>query len=50
MGDNELESGKAQLKEMATGNITEVSLDELSNALMNAKHSAALESLSTAIL
>lgn len=50
LGDNELESGKAQLKEMATGNITEVSLDELSDALMNAKHSAALESLSTAIL
>ena len=50
LGDNELESGKAQLKEMATGNITEVSLDELCDALMNAKHSAALESLNSAIL
>ncbi len=50
LGDNELESGKAQLKEMATGNVTEVSLDELCDALMNAKHSAALESLNKAIL
>ena len=50
LGDNELESGKAQLKEMATGNITEVSIAELGDALLSAKHAAALQSLTEAIM
>ncbi len=50
LGDNELESGKAQLKEMATGNLTEIEISNICDALGEAKHSAALQSLTDAIV
>ncbi len=50
LGDNELEAGRVRLKNMASGGETEVSLDNLSEELLNALHSSALEKLEESIL
>ena len=34
LGDNEIETGKAVLKEMATGEQREIALDEIADALL----------------
>lgn len=50
LGDNELEAGRVRLKNMTSGGETEVSLDNLSEELLNALHSSALEKLEESIL
>ncbi len=45
IGDNELECGRATLKNMQSGETAEIALDKLSAALFDAKYSRALESL-----
>ena len=50
LGDNELETGKANIKCMATGVQTGVELSRLSDELMSLKNAAALESLCDAAL
>ncbi len=45
LGDNELETGKANIKCMATGVQTEVELSHLSDELMTLKNTAALDAL-----
>ena len=48
LGDNELESGKANIKCMKTGELSEVALDTLSDELMAIKNRAALDELAEA--
>ncbi len=50
LGDNEIDLGNARLKNMATGEETEVSLDNLSDCLLKAVNNYALENLAEAIL
>lgn len=50
LGDNELETGKARLKNMASGSETEVRLENLADELLSAIHSSALDSLADSIL
>ncbi len=50
LGDNELETGKANIKCMATGVQSEICLDKISDELMNLKNAAALDSLCDAAL
>ena len=50
LGDNEIESGKARLKNMSTGEETEIPLSDLSDSLFKAINSSALESLADSIL
>ena len=50
LGDNELETGKARLKNMASGSETEVRLESLADELLSAIHSSALDDLADSIL
>ena len=50
LGDNELEAGKARLKNMASGSETEVRLESLADELLSAIHSSALDNLADSIL
>lgn len=50
LGDDELQNKKANLKNMTTGEQTEVSLENLSEALFSALNACALESLADSIL
>ena len=50
LGDNELEQGKANLKNMLSGEITEIVLDSLSDELFGAINKNALENLADSIL
>lgn len=50
LGDNEIQSGKARLKNMSTGEENEILLTDLSDSLFNAINSSALESLADSIL
>ena len=50
LGDNELEAGRVRLKNMTSGGETQVTLDNLSEELLNALHSSALEKLEESIL
>ena len=50
LGDNELENKKANLKNMSTGEQTEVSLENLSQNLFSALNDCALDSLADSIL
>ena len=49
LGDSELESGSARLKNMKTGDEIAVKLDDLSDELFSALNKAALESLSESL-
>jgi len=49
LGDNELENGKCNLKNMSTGNITEISLDNLSDELLTAINKSALDDLNESL-
>ena len=49
LGDSELENGVANLKNMVSGEITEVKLTELSNELFKASTSVALDSLTDSL-
>ncbi|MCQ2449954.1 MAG: histidine--tRNA ligase [Clostridia bacterium] len=49
LGDNEIETDTANLKQMATGNITEVKLSNLSDALGNVLREAALDALTETV-
>ena len=49
LGDNELQSGSAMLKNMTDGTQTAVSLDRLADALSEAERSAALERLTNSV-
>lgn len=50
LGGNELESGKAFLKNMQSGEETEISLSDLKDGLFKALNSAALDNLADSIL
>ena len=50
LGDNELETKKANLKNMENGEITEVSLENLSDDLFSAVNSSAFDMLADSIL
>ena len=50
LGDNELEQGKANLKNMQSGEICEIELDNLSDQLLSALNKNALENLTDFIL
>lgn len=50
LGDNECESGNAKIKNMQSGEETEIRLDEISEGLMNIINSAALDELAESIL
>ncbi len=50
LGDNELETGKASLKNMFTGEEAEIDLNNLSQGLLLALNSSALDSLTDSIL
>ena len=50
LGDNELENNKANLKNMQTGEQTEISLDNLSDELLSAVNKNALEDLTNSII
>ena len=50
LGDNEIETGKANLKCMATGDLTEVSISEISEKLMELEYNSALSSLEDAVI
>lgn len=50
LGDNECESGNAKIKNMQSGEETEVRLDGISEGLMRVINSAALEELADSIL
>lgn len=50
LGDNECESGNAKIKNMQSGEETEIRLDEISESLMNIINSAALDELAESIL
>ncbi len=50
LGDNELEQGKANLKNMLSGEITEIVLDSLSDELFGTLNKNALENLADSIL
>ena len=50
LGDNELETGRARLKNMASGSETEVRLESLADELLSAIHSSALDDLADSIL
>ncbi len=50
LGDNELAVGKAQLKNMKSGECVEVCLDNLSDTLVKLKCEAALDSLESSVL
>ncbi len=50
LGDNELESNKANLKNMQTGELCEVSLDNLADELLSAVNKNALETLTDSII
>ena len=50
LGDNELAENKANLKNMSTGELTEVNLDSLSESLFSALNASALDSLADSIL
>lgn len=50
LGDNELAENKANLKNMSTGELTEVNLDNLSESLFSALNASALDSLADSIL
>lgn len=49
LGDNEIESGKAKVKNMLSGEETEISLEILSDSLLALKNAAALQELTEAI-
>ncbi len=49
LGDNEIESNKAKLKNMATGEETEINLNDIVQALYSQKNSSALYSLTEAV-
>ena len=49
IGDNELETGKAALKDMKSGGQSEVALSELSSALYKARQEQALSSLTDSV-
>ncbi len=49
LGDNELESGKCNLKNMATGDIKEISVDNISEELFKGINGLALESLNDSL-
>ena len=50
LGDNECESGNAKIKNMQSGEETEIRLNEISESLMNIINSAALDELAESIL
>ena len=50
LGDNELEQNKCNIKNMTTGEITEVCLDEISEKFMQIKLNSALSSLEDSVL
>ena len=50
LGDNELESNKANLKNMQTGELCEVTLDNLADQLFSAINKNALENLADSII
>ncbi len=50
LGDNELEIGKANLKNMQTGEQTEISLNNLSDELLNALNKNAFNDLTNSII
>ena len=50
LGDNELENNKANLKNMQTGEQTEICLDNLSDELLSAVNKNALENLTNSII
>lgn len=50
LGDTEVDSGKAKLKNMNTGNETEISLDTISQELFDISKKDALDSLADSIL
>ena len=50
LGDNELESGKCKLKNMSTGEETEICIDDICDALFKAKQNFALENLTNSIM
>ncbi len=50
LGDEEIETGKARLKNMATGEETEIEIANISESLLKAVNSSALETLTDAIL
>ena len=49
IGDNELETGKAALRDMKSGEQSEVALSELSSALYKARQEQALSSLTDSV-
>ena len=50
LGDNELESGKATLKNMASGDTKEISLDNICDELITLKCDMALTDLEESVL
>lgn len=50
LGDNELENGKAVIKNMATGEQTDVALDGISDTLFKLINESALENLTESVL
>ena len=50
LGDNEIESGKAVLKNMKDGEKREIDLDNLSDSLFKALNSSALDELADSVL
>ncbi len=50
LGDNELETNKANLKNMQSGEVREINLDSLSNELFSSLNKNALENLTDSIL
>ncbi|MBR6565072.1 MAG: histidine--tRNA ligase [Clostridia bacterium] len=50
LGDNELENNKANLKNMQTGEQTEICIDNLSDELLSAVNKNALENLTNSII
>ena len=49
LGDNELESGKCNLKNMSTGDIREILIDNISEELFKSINNSALESLNDSL-
>ena len=49
LGENEIESGKANIKNMLSGELTEISLDNIADELITLKNAAALEALTESL-
>ena len=50
LGDNECETGKAKIKNMQSGEETEVTLSDISDGLLKIVHNAALDELAESVL